>query len=226
MKTSILAILLFFAIPEIGYPQVDSAAKPPLKTRLFPSEYGEKRWKFIVGLDARRSFFRGVPVKINGLRTGAEFKGVHRFGIGVYALSRQVVFTEIEVDDPAATDTSTVLFNVGFASLFYERIFFKSKKWELAIPSAFSRGTITGAFEDTSGLYKPFVNSPFSALALGFQTKYFILPWLAPRLSVGYRFTFNAAPEVKRAFNQPYLGFGIQILLGGLYRSIFKKEEG
>ena len=197
----------------------------PLKSKLFPSEYGPKKWKFMLGLDARRSFFKGSPVKINGLRTGLEYKGVHRFGIGFYALSRQVVFTEIPVENAAATDTSRVIFNVGFGSLFYERVLFKSPKWEFAIPAEFSGGTISGSFEDSTGTFRPLVESPFSALSVGFQTKYYIFSWLAPRVSVGYRLTFNTSPEVKGTFNRPYYSFGVQILLGELYRAIFRKEE-
>jgi hypothetical protein len=193
--------------------------------KFFPRYYGDKNWKFLLGLDARRSFFRGAPVKINGLRTGLEYKGVHRFGLGFYGLSKQVVFTGIHVDNPAATDTSRVLFNVGFASLFYERVLFKSPKWEFAIPAEFSGGTISGSFEDTSGVFLPLVESPFSALSLGFQAKYYVFSWLAPNVSVGYRLTFNTSHEVQGAFNRPYYSFGVQIILGELYRAVFKRKK-
>lgn len=179
----------------------------------------------MLGLDARRSFFKGTPVKINGLRTGLEYKGVHRFGLGIYGLSKNAVFNNIQVDHPAATDTSRVIFNVTYGSLFYERVFFKSPKWEFAIPTEFSAGSISGSFEDTTGVFKPFVESPFSALSLGFQAKYYVFKWLAPNVSLGYRFTFNTLPEVKGTFNRPYYSFGVQILLGELYRAIFKREK-
>jgi hypothetical protein len=227
----LLSILLFlflllFAVPAT-IAQSDSLANTPVKRKFFPSEYGPKKWKFMLGLDARRSFFRGAPVKINGIRTGLEFKGVHRFGLGFYVLKKQVVFTDIPVNNPAATDTSRVIFNVGYSSLFYERVLFKSPKWEFSIPTEFSGGEISGLFEDTLGVFKSLIRSPFSALTVGFQTKYYILPWLAPRVSVGYRYVFNTIPEVKGAFNRPYYSFGVQILLSELYQAVFKptKEE-
>lgn len=210
-------------IPAITSVKKDDAT---LKSKLFPSKYGEKKWKFMLGLDARRSFFQGAPVKINGIRTGLEYKGVHRFGLGFYGLSKQAIFTEIRVENPAATDTSQVKFNVGFASLFYERVLFKSPKWEFAIPAAFSGGTISGSFQDSTGTFLPLVKSNFSALSFGFQTKYYIFSWLAPRVSIGYRLTFNTSPEVKGAFNRPYYSFGLQLLLGELYRAVFKKKKG
>lgn len=223
-----LATVLFlitFASANGVNAQNDSLADLPLKAKLFPNQYGPKKWKFMLGLDARRSFFIGAPVKINGLRTGLEYKGVHRFGLGFYGLSKNVVFTNIPVDHPAATDTSSVIFNVGYVSIFYERVLFKSPKWEFAIPTEFSAGTITGQFEDSTGIFLPLVQSPFSALTVGFQTKYYIFSWLAPRASVGYRLSFNTSPEVKGAFNRPYYSFGVQILLGELYRAVFKKKE-
>jgi hypothetical protein len=216
-----------------SYAQVDTLSEismvlekeAPLKSQLFPKQYGPKQWKFMLGLDARRSFFKGEHVKINGLRIGLEYKGAHRFGIGVYGLSKNAVFTNTPVDHPAATDNSRVRFNVGYASIFYERVLFKSPKWEFAIPTEFSAGTISGSFEDTSGVFLPLVESPFSALSVGFQAKYYVFSWLAPNASVGYRLTFNTHLEVKGAFNRPYYSFGVQILLGELYRAVFKKEE-
>lgn len=227
MKGAIAILFFIFSLTYLtyGYSQNETTDNQNNKSELFPMKYGGKKWKFILGLDARRSFFSGVPVKINGLRTGLQLDGVHRFGLGFYGLSRQVVFTDIVVEDPAATDTSLVKFNVSYISLFYERVMYKSKKWELAIPTQLSGGSITGAFEDTSGTFLPLIESPFSAFNLAFQTKYYILPWLAPRASLGYRLSFNTTPEVKKAFNRPFYSFGVQLLLGELYRSIFRKEE-
>ena len=177
----------------------------------------------MLGLDARRSFFQNVPVKINGLRMGLQYKGVHRFGLGFYGLSRKVVFKDVFVDQPDATDTSNVLFNANYISVFYERVFYKSRKWEFAIPGLLSGGSISGQYEDSTGTFKPLIESPFSAVSVGFQTKYYIWPWLAPRFSVGYRLSFSTTKEVKEAFNKPFYGFGLQISLGELYRTIFTK---
>ena len=231
--STLLFIGAFFFASNHSYSQADTITviqeldknDSTLKFKLFPKEYGSKKWKFMLGLDARRSFFRDTPVKINGLRTGLEYKGVHRFGLGFYGLSKQLVFTEIAVDHPAATDSSRVLFSVGYASLFYERVLFKSRKWEFAIPTELSGGTISGYFEDSLGIFLPLIESPFSALSVGFQTKYYVFSWLAPRASVGYRLTFNTSPEVRGAFNRPYYSFGVQILLGELYRAVFKKNK-
>lgn len=223
----LLSIFLLFILCQIGlttYSQTDSTTVQPESYEFLPERHGKKDWKLILGLDARRSFFRGVPVKINGLRIGAQFLGVHRFGIGFYGLSKNVVFTDIPVDNPAATDTSLIVFNAGYLSLFYERVIYRNKKWEFAVPLEYSAGSITGYFEDSTGTFLPLADEAFNALSFGIQTKYFVFKWLAPRFSIGYRFILNSSPEIKKAFNKPYYSFGLQILLGELYRTIKAKK--
>lgn len=192
---------------------------------VFPKQYGQKPWRFLLGFDAKRSFYAGYPVKFNGLRIGAEYKGVHRFGIGVYGLKKNVVFTEIDVNQPGATDTSVVKFHVSYSSLFYERVFYKTPKWEVALPFYLSGGTVEGIYQDSTGLFHEFANKPFSAFSGGAQVKYYIWPWLAPKVSVGYRITFNTDPEIKQAFNSPYYALGISISIFELYKTIFKYDS-
>lgn len=232
MKGLIIVIFLLIGFDSIAQVPVksvknleksDSFAIPARK--FFPEYYGEKKWKILVGFDASRSFFAGHPVKINGLRIGATFKGVHRFGIGFYGLQKNVLFEDIPVNEPDATDTSLVAFNVGYGTLFYERVLYKTKKWELAIPTYFGGGDVTAAYEDTAGVFVPLLKKTFSSIGIGFGVKYRLLRWLEPKVSVGYRLTFNTDNQVKRAFNRPYYAYGVNILFGELYRMAFKEKK-
>jgi hypothetical protein len=212
----------------VFYGYCDNGAASDSTTRKvdwFPHSYGDKTWKLLLGFDARRSFLKDKPVKINGLRIGAKFRGVHRFGFGFYGLSRDLVFYDLPVDEPDATDSSRVIFGLTYASLFYERVFLRNPKWEFSLPFLLSGGTLTGRYEDTAGVFRKNIHETFSALTGGVQAKYYFFPWLAGRVSVGYRFLFNTSPELKAAFNAPYYGFGAQVLLSELYRSIFRREE-
>ena len=191
----------------------------------FPKSHGGKKWKFLIGLDARRSFFSGVPVKLNGLKLGAEFRGVHRFGFGFYWLKRNVVFTDVNVAREDADPDTQVKFDLGYSSLFYERVFFKNRWWEIAFPFHLGGGNIKGTYRDTIGAYQPLYNRPFSCIASSVQVKFYPLEWLALRVSGGYRLTFNAQQEVKDAFNRPFYGFGLSINIIELYRVVFKKNN-
>jgi hypothetical protein len=192
------------------------------KRAIFPSVYGEKKWRPVVSFDAFRSFYSGAPVKFNGMRFGVEYRGVHRFGFGFYGLKRDLVFTDLHVESPFTTDTSLVKFKLNYATFFYERVFFKTPKWEVSIPLYLGGGGLDGFVETGNGTYYKYLASSFSLLKTGIGLKYFILPWLAPRIGGGYRLTFNTEKSLRKAFNGPYYAFGLSIMIGELYRSVFK----
>lgn len=191
----------------------------------FPTSYGSKKWRPLVGFDAYRSFYSGAPVKFNGLRFGVEYKGTHRFGFGFYGLKKNLIFTDLAVDYPLATDTSLVRFKLNYTALFYERVFYKTPKWEISFPLYVGGGGLQGFAEGADGIYYRYVASSFSLLNTGVNVKYYLLPWLAPRVGAGLRFTFNAEKSLRKAFNGPYYAFGLSIMVGELYRTLFKKTE-
>ena len=194
-------------------------------TIALPMGKEKNEWKLYFGFDFNRSFFAGRPVKINGIRLGAKVNYVHRFGIGMYWLNRDVVFTDIEINKTDATDTSLVKFSAGFATLFYERAWEVKKRWELMIPTYLGAGSISGSYSDTAGLYQPLLEKPFSAMGVGFMAQYRIFRWFGVKAGVGYRLVFNSEREVKQAFNGWYYKYGVTILFGELYRMVFKKDE-
>lgn len=199
------------------------------RVKLFPKEYGDKKWKFLFGFDARRSFLRGDPIKINGVKIGAEYKGVHRFGLGFYWLQRNAIFNDIPVNQPDAIQPPEVHFDLGYTSLFYERVFLKTRWWEVAFPVHLGGGSIAAQYRDTASAMQPLLKQPFSALLFATQIKFYPVLWLAVRVSGGYRFNFNTSATIKAAFNHPFYGFGLSINVVGLYQAIFptktKREE-
>jgi hypothetical protein len=140
---------------QIGYCQFDNSIKNLDTTHtFFPKTHGTKKWKPLVGFDAHRSFFSGAPVKINGFRIGVDYLGTHRFGFGFYGLKKNEVFVDVPVEYPGATDTSLVKFKLNYAALFYERVFFKTPKWEIAIPGYLGAGGLEGFVEDSLGFLR------------------------------------------------------------------------
>ncbi|MEX1002297.1 MAG: hypothetical protein WDZ35_09310 [Crocinitomicaceae bacterium] len=218
-----ILLLFFFFLPLCSLSQkVDSSSQ---KIALFPTEHGAKTWKLLLGLDARRSFFSGVPIKINGLKLGAEYKGVHRFGFGFYWLKRDVSMTDFVVERDDAAEDTEVRFSLGYSSLFYERVFLKTRWWEVAFPVHLGGGRVSATYKDTIGAFQPLLQHPFSTLTLSTQLKFYPLEWLAIRVSGGYRTTFNTQKEVKTAFNRPFYGFGLSINVITLYHVIFSSSK-
>lgn len=215
-------LLFFFNSAFLSHAQTDSTTK---KIELFPKEYGDKKWKFLLGLDARRSYFNGAPVKINGVKIGAEFRGVHRFGIGIYWLKKNAVFMDVPLEQEDALHPTEVRFDLSYSSLFYERIFLKTRWWEIAFPIHLAGGSVSAYYRDTLSAIQPWFKKPFSALLFSTQVKFFPLPWMALRVSGGYRITFNTEEEIKDAFNTPFYGFGLSINVVDLYHSIKLRRE-
>jgi hypothetical protein len=221
LRGSFILQLVLFVLP--GLAQFNNTIEHPDTTRkFFPVTYGTKKWKPLVGLDANRSYFYGSPVKINGLRLGADYKGVHRFGFGFYGLKKNEVF--VDIPDglyPEIDHYSEVKFKLNYASVFYERVFFKNKKWEIAIPTHLCGGGIEGYVKDSTGNYALFEASSFSSVNTGVVVKYYVFSWLAPRIGGSYRFVFNSDDLVRQAINGPYYSLGLNVMLGDLYKSVF-----
>ena len=214
-----------FFLATITFSQ-ESDSSSTKKLEYFPKSNGDKTWKFLLSLDARRSYFNGTKIKINGLRIGTEYKGVHRFGLGFYWLNNKVAFNDIIVprEDQDLVDPE-VRFNLGYSSIFYERVFIKTKYWEVDFPLHLAGGRVEGFYKDTIGAFKPFTERPFSALIPSTQVKFYPLSWLSIRACLGYRIVFNTGSEVKRTFRTAFYGYGLSVNVLELYKVIFKKEK-
>lgn len=220
MKRYRCVLLIVLLANLYSFAQQDSLRK------IFPVSHGTKKWKPAVGFDAFRSFYSGAPVKFNGLRIGLEYKGVHRFGFGFYGLKKDLFFNDIQVDYPLAKDTSLVKFKLNYAAFFYERVFYKTRYWEISLPAYLGGGGLDAYVEGSDGIYYKYYASSFSLINLGMVTKFYPLTWFALRLGVGQRFTFNSQKDVRKAFNGPFYSYGFSILFGELYKVIFPKTEG
>jgi len=223
MFKKILFIILIFngSIYVFG----NQSNKDTSKVEFFPKSVGKKKWKIIVGLDARRSFFGTQKVKINGIRLGTQYKGVHKFGFGFYSLKKNIEFNGLDINKPDAQLPSTVLVDFNYNSLFYERVFLKTKRWEISFPIHLGGGKLKSQYLNNLGNYKQWDKRNFSVLSGGVQVKFYILTWLTSRVSFGYRHTFNTLPELSNSLNKPFYAYGLSISLGELIRSIFNNDE-
>jgi hypothetical protein len=222
----VITYCLILLLSSSSYSQVSDSMKTKQTIKLFPEKDGDQTWKFLFSLDARRSYFNGTKVKINGLRIGTEYRGVHRFGLGFYWLNGSAVFNDITVtkQDQDIVDKE-VRFNLGYTSLFYERVLLKTRWWEVDIPLHLAGGRVEGFYKDTIGAFRPFTERPFSALIPSAQVKFYPLAWLSIRGSAGYRIIFNTGSEVKKTFRTAFYGYGLSINVLGLYRAVLKKEK-
>lgn len=219
LQNSYLIIFLLLSISANG--QLDSV-RTSIVNKILPKEVGDRKWKQLIQLDPYRSFYRDQPIKVNGFRIGVQYLGVYRFGLGFYRLDRRVIFKSVKIDLPNSTDTSEVIFKAEYMTLFVERVLYRSKRWEYSLPIDFQYGKLGGYYEDINSNFLELPNQVFVGMSFGFQTKFFIFPWLAPRVAVGQRILFNPNEEIKKSFNKPNYTVGLQIIPGELIRS-YKK---
>ncbi|MBN4071325.1 hypothetical protein JYT72_02325 [Crocinitomix catalasitica] len=193
----------------------------------FPQRLGKAEWKPMFGFDARRSWYSGNPIKINGYRIGMTFKGVHRFGLGYYYLKKKTLYDDFEVTESDIAEPVIVKFRINAIAFFYQRAIYKSPRWDVSIPLMFSYGEIRGLYLNDSGDFAEYFKDPYSAMNTGVDAKFFVLPWIAPRIHLGYRFTFNTTTAVKKAFDRFYFAYGVAVLPFELMKWIEKrKTEG
>jgi hypothetical protein len=209
-----LLFLLFAFSAASGYAQSDTDTV----RHWFPPKLGKWNWTPLFGFDVQRTWLHGKQIKISGLYGGINYLGIHKIGVGFYWMKRGNEYSGVDVSEPNAATDALVKFDTRFFAAFYERIVYRSGRWNLSIPLSFSYGNIRGYYEDSEGQFPQFVNDPYSAMTTGLHTKLYLMTWLMPRFHIGYRYTFNTTKAVKAAFDHFYFSWGVSVSPVHLYR--------
>ena len=181
-----------------------------------------KKWKPEFVFDARDSWIEGDQIKLGGIRLGMEFRRVHRFGIGIYGLNNPIVRNNPNIL-PDGVESLQYQFN--YASLFYERVLYFNKKWEVNATGHLGNGTINVFARDIGAKnwyeYRTLDVRPLE----GSITAYYHLSWwMSFGGGLGYRYIRKAPDEVKTAYNNTVYAVRVKIRLGRLVKSIWKKD--
>ncbi len=205
--------------------QTDSLSETSKTRRFYPSQHGDDKWKFLGAVDQRHSAHKGTDLSFIGLRLGAKYKGVHRFGLGYYELNPRNFIKNSPVEGFQLNDSAGLVFRAQYMSLFYERVIFRSPRWEFSLPFEVVGGKLSGKMFHGKNLVGEITPTPFNALGATFQTKFYLVKWFAVRVSLGYRQLFNVAPEIRQIFSHTTYSYGAQISLVDAYEAIFKREK-
>jgi len=186
--------------------------------------YTEKKVKFLFGLDATQSFVLKNKSKFWGLRIGIEIKNKHKLGVGFYGMDTPVYLAK-KLDDtkyPNANDT--LIFNFNYNTLFYEYVWYQSKRWELSTPFHLGTGEVTVKYKDMlTGGTPIFFNGKTGLVVTSFSAQFLINRWLALGSGVGYRYLLSKNEKVKTGLNAPIYVFRVKILFGELFKKWFVK---
>lgn len=166
---------------------------------------------FALELDGRQSFFREIPVVIDGIRVGADFGNRVRFFIGGY-WNRNKVSRSFTINryTPSERKIRQDL-SMFYISATAEYVFHSTKHWELAVPVqiGFGSGKRT-RYDALNNTQIEQVSSGFVPLEFGFKAMYKITDWLNVSAGLGYRYALFSS-TVSDDFSAVHYTYGIGI---------------
>lgn len=182
-----------------------------------------KKWKFDFVLDARRTFIGNQSAQLAGVRMGAEYRRVHRFGIGIYGLANSVRVTNLSGYQRSIQRADVAL---NYASLFYERIWYFSRKWEWSSAFHMGRGLITGSYttgEEAEWQQLEDKNAGiFELSTIGY---YNLTWWCNLGAGFGYREASGLQPELRKLYSAPVGILRVRIRLGKIVQSFWDRDK-
>ena len=191
------------------------------------TEVSQKRKvKLLFAFDARRSFVLDKNTKFNGLKLGIRVGDDYQIGMGFYGMQEPLLHPLALDKKQFPNSLDTLRFNFNYTTFFYERIWYKTKRWELNTPLHFGIGSLQVDYlTDTIPRAKTILKGAAFTTELSFTAQYKVLRWFAVGTGVGYRWFLVKDKRTKDALNAPVYIIQFKILLGELYRMATKKED-
>ncbi|MBI3500956.1 MAG: hypothetical protein HY063_04100 [Bacteroidetes bacterium] len=188
--------------------------------------------KLIGGINTKNTFINGFRSPIYTAYAGLDFNHTVRIGAGLSWLhlspyengrdNTPFYLTQTFSDTSGVHEVHPEL-QFRYINLFFEYVYFKSKKWQFSVPLQIGIGGSSYQYnyngkknsEDahTILLYEPTVSG-----------QYRIIKWFGVELDVGYRIMLVTNKNIKGKFDSPIYNAGIVIYWGELYRMVFPKK--
>jgi hypothetical protein len=181
-----------------------------------------KKRKIEVSFDARQTAVGSQGAKLGGLRIGLEYRRIHRFGIGVFGFSEGVYLPELPSIDTSITDA---VLNLNYASIYYERVLFLSRKWEWFSTIHLGSGVVSGFYRTLNDeKWYPLRQTPVKPLEISSCVYYNINWWVSIGGGVGYRYMRKTPAEARAIYNAPVAILRLRVQLFKLIRGQFNPE--
>jgi hypothetical protein len=180
---------------------------------------------FALELDGRQSFFREIPVVVDGIRVGADYGNRVRFFIGGY-WSRNAVSRTFNINQYTPSERRIRQdLSMFYVSATAEYVFYTTKHWELAVPIqlGFGQGKRT-RFDAVTNTQIEQLNSGFVPLEFGFKAMYKITDWLNVSAGLGYRYALFSS-IVSDDFSAVHYTYGVGISPIKILKKIGVLEE-
>ncbi|MCA1761720.1 MAG: hypothetical protein LC664_01785 [Flavobacteriales bacterium] len=173
-------------------------------------------------VDARRTLFQKRWIAVMGLKFGAEYRRVHRMGIGVYFLNSRVFDSDFEFDIAAGK----VEYEFRYTTLYYDRVLFFNRKWEVGATLHLGGGKVRPFFQNPDNPNDRIAVEPidFSTVELAVYGEYNVLYWIGVGAGIGHRGVFGAGKSLNKEFSAPIFVANLQLKLFKLARSFYDES--
>jgi len=172
--------------------------------------------------DARRTLFQNRWVLVGGLKFGVQYKRIHRIGIGVYFLNTRIFDDEVEF----ILEANNIEYDFGYSTLYYDRVLYFDKKWELGGTLHFGGGKIKTYYQNEFNPNErntgPELN--FSVAEFVAYGEYNVLYWLGVSAGLGYRQVFGLEYDLGSDFSSAIFVINLRLNLIKLARSYFDES--
>lgn len=188
----------------------------------FTLEPYQNKLKPDISLDARRTLFHAEWIGVMGLKFGLEYRRIHRLGIGVYFLNNRIFDRDFKFDLPV----EKVEYEFRYSTLYYERVLFFNRKWEVGSTLHLGGGTIKAFYQNPDNANERIALDPleFSTVELSAYGEYDILFWLGVGAGMGYRSVFGVSRDLRKDFSSPIFVVNVQLKLIKLARSFYDEN--
>ena len=253
MKEASLFFILFlfplFSFSQVGVPtfpsqeemdsvntpvaEVDTPIIEPLTLEIAEAELAylkekyRKDYKLLIGMDNHYTAFFGQSTNFWGAKVGLELMQNYRLGFGAYYMPKKVAM------DPQITDVDTTYrkFRMHYYTTFFEWIFIRNFRWELALPVSAGYGRVEvqqwlpGRNENVQGRWVEGKDIGEFVATIHVQAHYKIFSWVGIGLGLGWRQIVSPNQEISQGFSGGILSYKIKLFPHHLYRELFKKEQ-
>ena len=187
----------------------------------------KEKKRMLFSFDARRSVALQERIKVTGLKVGVRIGDKYQLGMGFYGMSEPIK-KQVPLDKTRFPDSKdSILFDFDYTTFFFDKIWYHSKRWELATPFHFGIGVLKLDYlsSDLVNPKKQFSRGGALTTELSATAQFKIFRWFAIGTGFGYRKLLIKDKNITRSLDAPVYIFQMKLLIGQLYKTVFKKED-
>lgn len=185
------------------------------------SQHFEVKPKFSARFDSRNSFVATQNARIFGIKIGWEYNDAIKLGIGYNRLDSKISKPRYEINnETSGFDTLESVLKFEYLSPFFEYVFFKTKRWEHAIPVQIGIGNSRYEYIDKTGIMHYENYRPVVLYEPTMTTQFKFFPWIGIGAGVGYRLILVGNRQINENLNSPIYVVRLKVFFGDLYRSV------